>query len=612
MQDFRIKEHPVHELERGKKVSFIYDGRTIDAYENETIVAALLASGIKILSRSSKYHRPRSIYATRGKCGRCLMEIDGIPNLNACTTIVREGMVVKSQNAYPSVRRDIYLFIDYFDFIFHGGFQYHWFKRPKFLIPSYQKIIRSLSGLGKLPSNDTRPNEIYDIETIEPEIVIIGGGPAGISAAHCAAQKGAGVILIDENTVLGGHINSRTDFLPGLLEEYKGLRGFELSRRLCDDLKELNNIKILTNAKVFGYYREGVIGVIHANKPLKLRPKRIIVATGAYERPLIFENNDLPGIYSGRTVLHLLNTYGIKPGHKALVIGGNDVSLATAYQLVEAGVELVGVIDTCKSFNDSNGYAEKLRARGVKLLPSHTIDKAHGKRRVKAATIIEFDGLGKVIENSKKKFRCDVICLACNLQPTYELCFQANCKMEYQSGLGGFTPIHNEYMETSVEGFYVAGDAAGIKPVEMGIVEGRIAGISVASSLKHVSKESDQLEEGLIRIIDEFKSEKSKRKNIHGEILRGNRKNFVCTCEDITVKDVLRASREWSSDIEVLKRYLGSGTGPCQGKYCLTNLSKILALEKGQSPSEMRMTTQRPPIEPILLGILAGGAHNER
>jgi hypothetical protein len=184
--------------------------------------------------------------------------------------------------------------------------------------------------------------------------------------------------------------------------------------------------------------------------------------------------------------------------------------------------------------------------------------------------------------------------------------------MEYQSILGGFTPIHNEYMETSVEGFYVAGDAAGIKPVEMGIVEGRIAGISAASTLKHASKESDELEERLIRTINEFKNEKRKRKNIYGEIIRGNRKNFVCTCEDITVKDVLRASREWSSDIEVLKRYLGSGTGPCQGKYCLTNLSKILTLEKGQSPSEMRMTTQRPPIEPILLGTLAGGDHNER
>jgi sarcosine oxidase subunit alpha len=534
------------------------------------------------------------------------MEVNGIPNVNVSTFVVKDGMQVKSQNAYPSARRDFFSFLNYFDFILYGGFQYHWFKRPRFLIPLYQTIMRWLAGSGNLPLNIREPAKNQNAETIESDIAVIGGGPAGISAAIHAAKGGAKVILVDENSLLGGHLTTRTDFLSAILGEYKGLRCYEISERLRIDLEKFENIKLVSNALAFGFYPEGVIGVVNHNRISKLIPQKTIIATGAYERPLLFENNDLPGIYSGRMALQLVNGYLIKPGQRVVVVGGDRVSLATAYQLMEAGFKIEAIIEAGQTIDTAFDYADKLQNRGVKIFSSHVIDKAYGKKQVNAVTISKIDSSGKNVANSQKKLHCDFVCIACNLQPTYELCYQAKCKMSYSPYSGGFKPVHNQNMETSVAGLYVAGDAAGVKPVEIGMVEGKIAGISAGLSLEHSYKESEALRRELIHLANELKKENRKEQILAGEIIRGYKKSFVCTCEDVSVRDALRAIKDGFSDIEILKRYLGPGTGPCQGKHCLANLANILAGEKGQSDNEMRLPTQRPPIEPLPLSILRG------
>lgn len=187
-QNGRIKIHPILKFDRGKKVYFYYNGKKIEAYENETVAAALYAQGVRIFSRSFKYHRPRGFFCAIGKCSSCLMRVDGVPNVRTCMVRVREGMIVESEHAFPSVEHDIYSMMDYIPFISKPGFYLKTFIRPKFLSGTYQKIIRKFTGLGKFPTRKAKHIPPKENPIMEPDIAVIGGGPAGLSAAIYAAR----------------------------------------------------------------------------------------------------------------------------------------------------------------------------------------------------------------------------------------------------------------------------------------------------------------------------------------------------------------------------------------------------------------------------------------
>lgn len=395
------------------------------------------------------------------------------------------------------------------------------------------------------------------------------------------------------------------------LKDYEGLRCFEIVQILAERMAKLKNITLLLDAVAIGYYGDGILGVVQKGKLIRVHTKKLIIATGAYERPLIFGNNDLPGIYGGRTVLELLNNYGVKPGKRALVVGADDVSLVVAHELLEAGVELAGIIDAGAGFNEGSSYMEKLKARGVVFFSNHSIAEAHGKNSVHSVTLVQIDEKGNVIENSRKKLYCDTICIACNLQPNYDLSFHTKCEMAWSPESKSFVPLYNQCMETSVTGVYVAGDAAGIRSAGPGMIEGRIAGISSALSLGYRDEGQKKLKEYWKTLSQIPKKNQGPRIHL-SDLIRGKHRNFVCMCGDVTVGDVFKAIDEGYDDIEVLKRYLGPGTGPCQGKNCLSNLAMLLAWKTGRPIHEIHIPTLRPPIEPVSFGTLAGGVYDEK
>ncbi|NIQ32410.1 MAG: FAD-dependent oxidoreductase [Nitrososphaeria archaeon] len=587
----RLEEPLISDFSRGKEVKFSIDGREIKAYSNETVAVALLASRRRILMRSVKFHRPRGNFCFRGRCARCLMKINGIPNVRACDTLVRNEMTVESQNAYPDVQTDILSIFDKFSNYFTAGLQYHKFIRPKFLQQLYLNMLGRFIGLGTIPEK-TNEKELKPYMTKKTDIAIIGGGPAGISAAIHTSNPHIETTLIDENDGLGGNLNFRKDEFVGITD-YEETKNYEVVKKLIQELKEAPNIEVLTNAVVEGYYGNGehTLGIVSDKQVIKLHAKRIVIVTGSYDAAGTFENNDLPGVYSARGIEKLLNVYGVKPGNDAVMLGGGSLALRVSKLMLEAGINVQGIVTKHQKLTLNSKQSVELP-----IINRAIIERARGRKEVKGVTIVDIDESGNVIPRTRRNMNCDVIGIS-YLQPTYELQFQIGCKLSYDPGLGGFVALHDDNMQTSIQGVFVAGDAAGIKSPAGSIIEGRIAGLSSILSLGVEDIGKEDLRRAYIKMLPKERLETAK--------MIGGKRRYVCFCEDVNESEIVNAIHQGYSHIEMLKRYTGVSTGSCQGKFCLISLIEILAKETGKSFDEVGVPTQRPPIKPVYLSDLA-------
>lgn len=316
------------------------------------------------------------------------------------------------------------------------------------------------------------------------DIAIIGAGPAGLMAAIAAGKAGARVLLLERSEFLGGQLIKQTHKFFGSKNEHAGERGIAIAGLLVKEALNQPSVTVLNNATVLGYYQEdGVLTVKHEGAFVTIKAKKIIVATGASEKTLAFPGNDLPGVYGAGAVQTLMNVHGVLPGKRLLMVGAGNIGLIVAYQLLQAGVEVAGIIEAAPKIGGYLVHAAKIRRAGIPIYTSHTIAAAYGSPSLTGVSVCRLDADWQPVPGSQFDITADGLCLAVGLTPLTELLWQAGCNMAWVPELGGYVPLRNDRLLTTHPDIYVAGDVAGIEEASAAMVEGKLAGLSAAASL---------------------------------------------------------------------------------------------------------------------------------
>lgn len=342
----------------------------------------------------------------------------------------------------------------------------------------------------------------------QAELVIIGGGPAGLCAAVSAASSGAKVMIIERNKNLGGQLVKQTHMFFGSEKQYASTRGIDITGILLNEInKYKENIEILTDTTIVGMFEDGVITALHKeDNYFKINPKAVVVATGAFEKALAFPNNDLPGIYGAGAVQTLMNVYGVKPGNKVLMVGAGNIGLIVSYQLMQAGVEVVAILDAAPKIGGYLVHASKIRRMGVPILTSHTVKEAIGTDCIEKAIVCEVDDKFKQIEGTEIEFDVDVMCISVGLTPLNELLSMRGCQMKYVPQLSGYVPLRNKNYETTVENVFAAGDTTGVEEASAAMVEGYIAGLCAAEKIGYKPDNFEERKQDYVKQLNDLRS----------------------------------------------------------------------------------------------------------
>ncbi|SDL70090.1 sarcosine oxidase subunit alpha [Dendrosporobacter quercicolus] len=318
---------------------------------------------------------------------------------------------------------------------------------------------------------------------MEIQILVIGAGPAGLMAAKYAAEAGANVLLAERADRLGGQLIKQTHKFFGSKEEYAGERGIDIAAKLIDECEKNSKISIWKNAQVLGIYPDGVVTVSYQGNFCTVKPEKIIIATGAAEKTMAFANNDLPGIYGAGAVQTLMNVHGVLPAKRILMVGAGNIGVIVAYQLLQAGVDVAGVVEAGPAVGGYQVHAAKLQRHGVPIYTSHSVKAAHGSCCLEGVTICRLDKNWQTVAGSEQYIEADGLCLAVGLSPLTELLWQSGCEMKYVPELGGYVPLRDGNLRTTRNDIYVAGDVSGVEEASAAMVEGKIAGLEVAALL---------------------------------------------------------------------------------------------------------------------------------
>ena len=317
---------------------------------------------------------------------------------------------------------------------------------------------------------------------VKTDLLVVGAGPAGLAAAAAAAELGIKVLLVDEGHEIGGQLVKQTHKFFGSGEHYAGVRGIDIPRLLLPE--ENQNITVHTNTTVLGCYEDGVVTALTGEDHyFKIKPRRLVAATGATEKFLSFPGNDLPGVYGAGAVQTLMNQYGVVPGNRVLMVGAGNIGVIVSYQLLQAGVEMAALVEASSKVGGYWVHASKLARAGVPILTRHTIVEALGESAVEGAIIAQLDENWQVVPGSQRQLEVDVVCLAVGLSPMIDLLRLAGCEMAYVPELGGYVPVRDDMLRTSEPWIFVAGDAAGVEEASSAMVEGRLAGVVAAGDL---------------------------------------------------------------------------------------------------------------------------------
>jgi len=452
--------------EKRPLVEFRFGHRRILARGEDTVAAALHRAGIRVLSRSVKYHRPRGYFCGTGRCTGCLMTVDGEPNVRTCQRSVEPGLQVEGQNAWPTVGLDLFGVLDR---LFRRGMDYHHLlARPQALQPLLHRTVRRLSGLGKLPSTSS---ELPPARRMRKQVVVVGAGPGGVRAAQAAAEAGAAVLLIEADEQIGGH-------LLRLHPEFDCGSGREVLGELAEQSSESPGLELLLGATAFGSYASEGLAVVHRGELTLVEADRWIFAPGTGEEAIPFPNGDLPGILQEAAVRALVVRHKVRPGREAFLIGPLKRLQPLARLLESAGTEIVGTLvveDLAPGRTESGEAPEQGGLSGFRLVG------ALGGRTVRAV-VCEKD-------RERRRIPCDLVAICGAPHPQLDLFLQAGAEVQPSEGSMGEKPQVDQTFQTTVPGLYAVGEAAGCQGIEAVLLSGSCAGTAAAASLRPPSSD---------------------------------------------------------------------------------------------------------------------------
>jgi sarcosine oxidase subunit alpha len=349
------------------------------------------------------------------------------------------------------------------------------------------------------------------------DFVIIGGGPAGLSAAHKAAEAGLSCLVIERDENIGGQLVKQTHMFFGSEKQYAKSRGIDIAKILMNNCEEyIDLIQITTNTTVAGLYDEYILTLLTEDVYHKIQAKAILVATGASEKFMLFENNDLPGIYGAGAVQTLMNVYGVLPGQDVVMVGSGNIGLIVSYQLLQAGVRVKMVIEAANQIGGYKVHASKIKRLGVDILTSHSIKKAIGKETLEKIEIAAVDSNWNLIEGTEKTIDCDALCISVGLSPLTTILGMLPIKMKYVAKLGGNVPVIDHNHETTMKNIFVAGDVCGVEEASSAIVVGAITGLFIANRLGYKHPNYKEETADLIQQLNNLRSGPFGEKTLEG------------------------------------------------------------------------------------------------
>jgi sarcosine oxidase subunit alpha len=578
MGAFRLPSPAGVLIDRNRPLSFRFEGRPYRAFAGDTIASALAAQGEYLISRSFKYHRPRGLLTAAGQDGHCLVRVGDEPNVRADRCPVIENINVVAQHYRGTLAGDRYNVFDRLDRFMPSGFYYRAFFRPQGAWQHFwEPLIRARSGLGRVdlaaPRTETEKQFLFC------DVAVVGAGPAGMAAALAAARGGAEVLLIEENAYLGGALAYARFDVEGVLAARR-------RDELIHEVEREPGVTVLREAICTGWFTDNWLSVLGKDRLFRVRAGQVVLATGLIEQPLVFRNNDLPGIMQGSAAQRLIRLYGVRPGNRSVVLAGHDDAYGVTLDLVEAAVEIAAIVEL-RGAPPSTPLAIEVRRRGLPILPGRRIDEAQAGRsglRVAQCTV---DGAS---------FDCDLVCMCAGYIPAYQLPAQAGFRIDYDES------VEMLALRNTPAGCRIAGSLHGHGSLEAVLADGKRAGSESAPGT------GATVDGGSLPPDDALSRPLSWPIYPHAK-----GKDFVDFDEDLQVDDICETVRAGYSHMELVKRYSTVGMGPSQGRQSALNAARIVARETGRPLSEVGLTTARPPVVGEPLHLLAGhNFHPER
>lgn len=583
-QPYRLEQGGL--IDRSQLLDFTFDGTVYRGYRGDTLASALLANGVRLLGRSFKYHRPRGLYSAGVEEMNALMCIGtgnrAEPNTRATQVELHNGLIATSQNRWPSLRFDLMSVNNLLAPLFPAGFYYKTFMWPARWWHGYEKIIRKAAGLGVAPA--APDPDRYEKRHAHCDVLVAGAGPAGLAAALAACRKGLCVMLVDERAGPGGSLRFDT-------RQIDGQDPLQWVDDVMNELRASPRVQILLRTTVFGYYDHNTLALAQrldgpALEPGRsrqrlwhVRAKRAVLATGAIERPLIFGNNDLPGVMLAEAVRSYCNQYGVASGKRVLLFTNNDHAYQTAFDLAAVGIGVAAVVDPRKDI--APALRSRLAALNIPLYVQATVQSAVGRRGVSAARVFRKD-------EHLLTVACDTLAVSGGWAPSVHLHSQSGGKVVYDESIAAFVPGMAKQATVSV------GAADGQFTLRAALTQGYAAGGAMNPGLAGTPSCGEETPYAIapLWIVPNEPHHKAKR--------------FVDIQDDVTVEDVELAARENFRSVEHLKRYTTLGMGTDQGKTSNINGLAIMADLRGDPISAVGTTTFRPPYTPVSLGLFSG------